>query len=782
MPTPEQEQLDANIDLLLAIQFDGMDPVARQNLTESMEDIREEYRQAAEKGKTSKYYKDLGESIAKSLPNIVKGAMAASEAFKKGDYISGSAAIMDVCASIIPVFASLLSATGPEGALVGALFSVIGQILSFFAPKQPSLEEKIQKMLDHLQSEQQIINITAVGHGINAYTSSLRTKCMGIHKMENAVVLAGTVSLTPESKTVTGTGTSFTQSAELEQWLVFDSDTSRKPYKIAAIANDTSLTLATPYSGAPSPSTTVKLFCRKTIRRGIAEILAMPLETETQADSFIEEMKELKWGLVQDQAKLLAPEFANWEVAGYLERPENQKKEGWPEVLGIWCRTYTDLLTANMMLNCLADPKTLDSLIHDTQESNDKSPLPANAKKDCHTVLRNLKALAGMLRHSWESDKKEMLKIVEAVRPTARERGLYVSTGHWSGGRVLYVAAGRKGPLDWQYKKNTGWMQTFSINVPKDQVGSDTPKYELLTCQEDPNAIERFTLDSVTANLYDRSLLLMRMEKYPNQDGSVTQTFNGCVDVSSLPDANDQRATRIYTAHASGYWYVNIHVADAHNKVTRSNWEPHTSSGLAHIRAVDRPSATLADDPDGAAIPQGQYEIIYGGYSGNGRIWVELQNSWAEVPSPWEEGYNGIEVDPYYLWVFGSKGFACATHTSVVQCKNGKLPSPRWITYKFKWADFSQSSNPPNLTQPADQENWVNSLNILSLCPCADGTLSVSLQNNSFWTANYEIRLKDKRIDTNAWVLRGGEGDQIQKMPIPCWSLLESLKANLLSD
>ncbi|MBP6763222.1 MAG: hypothetical protein KA131_15835, partial [Thauera sp.] len=42
--------------------------------------------------------------------------------------------------------------------------------------------------------------------------------------------------------------------------------------------------------------------------------------------------------------------------------------------------------------NCLADPKTLDSLIHDTQESNDKNPLPANAKKDCHTVLRNLKA------------------------------------------------------------------------------------------------------------------------------------------------------------------------------------------------------------------------------------------------------------------------------------------------------------------------------------------------------------------------------------------------------
>src|SRR4051794_15799340 len=134
-------------------------------------------------GKSSKYYKDVGESIAKSLPSLVKGTMSAADAFKKGDYISGSAALMDICASVIPVFASLFDAGGPAGAVVGALFSVIGQILSYFAPKQPSLEDKIQKMLDHMQSESEIQSITAFGYSVASYTKTLRDKSAGVHTM-----------------------------------------------------------------------------------------------------------------------------------------------------------------------------------------------------------------------------------------------------------------------------------------------------------------------------------------------------------------------------------------------------------------------------------------------------------------------------------------------------------------------------------------------------------------------------------------------------------------------
>jgi predicted phage baseplate assembly protein len=65
--------------------------------------------------------------------------------------------------------------------------------------------------------------------------------------------LFGTVALTNSSATVTGSGTIFLSVAEVDQWLVFASDPTQTPYQISAIANDTSLTLATPYTGASTP-------------------------------------------------------------------------------------------------------------------------------------------------------------------------------------------------------------------------------------------------------------------------------------------------------------------------------------------------------------------------------------------------------------------------------------------------------------------------------------------------------------------------------------------------
>jgi hypothetical protein len=241
--------------------------------------------------------------------------------------------------------------------LIGALFSVVGQILSFFAPKQPSLEEKIEKMLDHQQSETQIIALGAFGHSVSSYTYTLRTKSMGVHKMEKPVALPGKVALTPKSKTVTGTGTTFTKTAEAGQWLTFDSDTSETLYKIDEIASDTSLTLTTPYNGAAAAASTLKQLRRTIVKRSIDEILEMPPKTESQADDFLEEMEALKWGLEKTTDKLDVPVFKNWEASAYLERAENQKKEGWAEVLGVWCQTYTDLLSANMMLSCLGRSK-----------------------------------------------------------------------------------------------------------------------------------------------------------------------------------------------------------------------------------------------------------------------------------------------------------------------------------------------------------------------------------------------------------------------------------------
>lgn len=764
MPTPEEEQIDANINLLLAVQFNGMNAADRQNLLDSVEEIRADYALAAEKAKTSKYYKDVADSIAKSLPGIVKGAHSAAQAFEKGDYITGSAALMDVCSSLIPVFASLSSAGGPPGVLIGALFSVVGQILSFFAPKQPSLESKIQKMLDQLQSETEIRNITAFGHSVHSYTSTLRQQCMGVHTMEEPAALAGTVAVTPGSKTVSGTGTTFTSSTAAGEWLSFDADASGTVYKIGEVTSDTSLTLATPFAGQALAESKVKHSRRTIKRRGIDEILAMPLTNETQADDFLVAMKALKWGLVENQTKLDAPVFANWQVAGYLERPANQSKEGWPEVLGVWCHTYIDLLTANTMLTCMADPKTLDRLLVETQASNKHSPLHDDARKPCHAALISLKALVKTLHDSWESDRKEMRKIVEAIRPAARERGLYAHLGWWQNSNVLYIATGTgtAEPLGWNYKKNTGWLRSISINVPKSQKDSYTPKYEVIACETSVNRIARHTLDAIAGTLSDGVVVIDPRyhggERFLDAAGIPFNDDTPGVDLSKHP------VTLIALAiedNAPGY-YVNYYTLDKEIKSTRVNTEPRMA-GTRTLRCLYLPPTPVQGDPDGdALIPSPQNAVVvYGGVLDANHVHVMEWISPGTVKGPknWSS-YNGIEVDSDYVWLFGKGGIACATHASMLKCKRGQIPEPKWIYH-----DFDKQFTAPE---------------VKSLSPCADGSLLAML--GEIYSADYTINRGTNRIETKNWVKRGGDAKQVVKMPIPCWTVLESLKASLQAD
>jgi hypothetical protein len=777
MPTPEEEQLNANIELLLAVHYEGMNPVARQNLMDSMQDIRDEYKQAVELGKSSKYYKDVSESIAKSLPALVKGTYSAVKAFESGDYISGSAAIMDMCASLIPVFASVASAAGPAGALIGALFSVVGQILSFFAPKQPSLKEQIEKMLDHQQSETQIIALGAFAHSVSSYTHSLRLRSRGKHEMGKPVALAGKVALTAESKTVTGTGTTFTKTSEPGEWLTFDSDTSGRLYKIDEIASDTSLTLTTPYNGAPAAASALKQLTRTIKKRSVDEILAMPLKTEDDADTFVQLVKALESGLRDEKGKLNTPVFAGWQASAYLERKENQKKEGWPEVLGVWCQTYTDLLSANMMLSCLADPKTLARRIRETQVTNDQSPLVEAVRTKCHSALNKLKGTLDDLRDSWEGDYKEMLKVANKITPVARERGLYAHLGYLRGGVVLHVVpgTGKSELLNWDYKSNTAWLKSFSIHLPKSQHDSFTPKYELLACEGDgsTNRIGRHTLDSITGHLSDGAPVID-----PRYNGG--ERF---FDVSAMPineghigiDFSSHPVTLVSLAIEDNgpNQYVNVYTLDKDNKSTRVNWQPGIA-GTRDIRDLYLPPTTLPDDPDAGALADsnanppgpvflsGKTNVIYGGVRNANHLWVLAWNAWATVEGPqnWS-GYNGIEVDPYYVWLFGKGGIACATHASMIKCKQGKIKAPSWIYH-----DFDKQFKEPE---------------VRSLYPCADGSLLVAMQDR-IYTADYKIDRSKGRVLTSSWVERGGNAKQVIKMPIPCWSLLESLKANLQSD
>lgn len=773
MPTPQEEQVNANLDLLLS-QFErelAHDPVAQTELRAKIDKVRADYQSAAASSKTDKYGKDVGDAIAKSLPSLVKGALAASDAFRKGDYITGSAALMDVCASIIPVFAAFASAAGPAGALVGALFSVVGQILSYFAPKQPSVTDKIKEMLDHVQSEAEIERITAFGSAVAVYTDGLNRKANGEHRMSDPAVVAGTVTLTPGSASVTGAGTGFLRGVHPGQWLTFDADTNGTTYKVLSVESDVGLTLSTAYSGVALSGSAAKVRSRTAVHRGIAEILALPLTTEAQADDFLVAMYALGWGLETTNAKLVVPVFEHKKVAAYLTRVENQRKDGWAEVLGIWCRTYADLLTANTMLGCLADPVTLDRLLADTREGA-AGTLPKDPRRKCHEALIQLKALMEGLRDSWGPDNAQVLTMVRALRPVARERGTYARLDTWTGRYVLYVARGdgTNGGLSWDYKSNTAWLRSISVHVPRSQRDSFAPRYELLALSEGGDSIARHSLDATTGSLSNGTTVVTvrdgRGETFT--DLSAMAFTEGTVGVEA--GAGLQTFVSIAVEEYGPAQYFNYYTVDKDDKSHRVNTEPRFA-GARKVRALYLPAEPLPDDPDasaltdatadppGPALTAGNATLAYGGVSDRNVLHVVAWNSSAEVDGPqhWST-YNGIAVDPYYVWVYGKGGIACATHASMIACRQKRTRTPAWVYHDF----------PAPFTAPE----------VDALSACADGTLVVTLQGEVH-TADYTIDRSKNRVVTTAWAGRGGGGNEVIKLPVPCWPVLESLRTSL---
>lgn len=106
------------------------------------------------------------EAVAKAIPDITKGTLAAINAFreKPPDAIGGSAAILDILSGVS-------SALGPEGAVLGALFSMVSMILGFFEPKQPSLISQIENLLRKIEGEKEEANIRGASNDINDFAT-----------------------------------------------------------------------------------------------------------------------------------------------------------------------------------------------------------------------------------------------------------------------------------------------------------------------------------------------------------------------------------------------------------------------------------------------------------------------------------------------------------------------------------------------------------------------------------------------------------------------------------
>jgi hypothetical protein len=146
-----------------------------RDVRQQVESLKTEYeKERAEAKKDPKKEKDFERyqnSLAGALPGITKGTLDAITAFQQTppDIIVGSAAVVDICASLASALGGLSALGGPPGALVGAMFSMVSMILGFFAPTPPSLISQIEQMMRDLRGETEKSEIKSAEEAIFVY-------------------------------------------------------------------------------------------------------------------------------------------------------------------------------------------------------------------------------------------------------------------------------------------------------------------------------------------------------------------------------------------------------------------------------------------------------------------------------------------------------------------------------------------------------------------------------------------------------------------------------------
>lgn len=703
-----------NDQLSLIIKYSSPDEkFDKQILTDATNKIEADYKSAVDvladqkaSADEKKLAKDVTDAINKNLPNITKGVLSAASAFKAGDYINGSAAIMDICASGAAMIGSLSAAAGPFGAVFGAVFSMVGQLLTYFGPKQLSLTKQIEAAMRGLDAETKLQEAKAEGQAVEEYWTTI-------------------------------------------------------------------------YG----------------VKSSLPELLKKPLPEERKG------LEAYGVALGKDVLKIqksfdkVSAKFGKWNTAAWLMDEKKQDMEKWPEILGVFCRVYSDSLLTNMALASIVNKhkELVDQRLEETHRRGPNYKELKEDLKDIHKSLKELLIVSEALPELWDDGNKQMQRFLEEIRPVAQDRGLFVHMGNdW----YLYAATGRSAIQSDSWKNlpigHGGRGHRFSITVPKKELGSLNPQYDIFFCQHWRRGGGDMEHGRVSPSPVGIS----------GQGEISTDKFS---DVWALP-GRDQGASFIYAAHdGETGGSVKLFVLDAKNKLTEGNWWPPTKAGVVNVRAVTHPPATLPDDPDKDGLPPGSLllggvdhdnSIIYGALRSSSEIYVDQSNTRCYVPSPWET-YSGIDVDPYYLWVFRPQGFACATHASVISCILGKRETPRWMEHSPTKVLGDQTSG--------GSYWWVNGQardagpplkGLISLSPCTDGTIYASMYTRTVsqyegglmakdslgsYTTLYSIDLKAGKLNVDPWVKCGGEAYQVQKMPIPCWSLFESLDADLKS-
>jgi hypothetical protein len=637
----------------------------------------------SEEDKRRKEFEKNTENLAKALPNITKGTLTAITAFQKDDPISGSAAIMDICASLAPLLGGLSAAGGPPGMLVGAIFAMVGQILSFFAPKSESLTSQIETLMRKLQAEKVAQKIKAVHKNITNYASALRNATGRI-------------------------------STALDQ-----------------------------------PGLQIRII-----------------------KNIIKDVNPIEGNIITDY----------WEVTEWLMDEANQNQDQWPTILAAVCQAYTDLLVTVITLLSLVSTDKMRAQFDEAEK------LPADEKKEVKGQLTGLRALAITRLIEYGACNETHRRTLKRLMSAAQNRGMLWYIGFEKG--PLYAGTNiRQG----RFENLASESKRLAVAVSRKDMGSPNPLYHVFLLEPGADPYGRIYYKDVSA-------------PYKNQGYFQELKCDG----SSIHDLSDiWTATPVAIKNEVCFYgakgtEIHGYVLDENKKVRSTYNKKAIKSKVVSVRVVHNPESFVDDPDENAQLPsvlKGINYFVYGGLQNSSEIYTDAGGEEGYVRSPWPS-YSGLGVDQHYLWVFRSSGFACATHASVMRCLKGKIQQPRWMThdpnevlYHGSYYHFEHKvRNRPDL------------LGLVDLCPCDDETLAAALytrsvvdripkgntpgaiytpiyefvDTNAVYSAAYHTDLKNATIAVD-WTKIGGENllVRVQKLPVFCWSQIESLTATL---
>ena len=500
--------------------------------------------------------------------------------------------------------------------------------------------------------------------------------------------------------------------------------------------------------------------------RLLPSILQTPLKTSGDVETFIE-----KLGAFKIEVEAFSPinsvtmnDF--WSVKNWLVNPDRQDLDKWPEVLSVWCKSYSDLMTANLTFYGIAGSADLQKRMKEVKAVIADSPLSELERHDVRTLLISIKSLDEARRDQWSKCNNTALTFLKGITPVARKRGLFVVA---YSDAYMYVGTGTKIIQEDKFKGIYQHCHKMLVTPPRG--GSNNPRasYDAWVMDSYNKESHHLTLDAQKLEFGPASEQIDIGAQAPEAHEYGGLVYNRFLDWCAVPLAGAGNKFSIYgTLNYKEGGAIESWTWDGEAKTfVRNSWRPGTGQRMVQVRIAAKPTF-VPNDPDRNDTTEAILErgpIVYGTLEGAREIFVvgQGQGFQGQVPIPMDV-YTGVAVDSKYLWVYGQHGFACATHASVISCINGKRPMPLWL-------GNGQKKNIPN---------------VIDLSSCEDGTLLVS-SPDSLAMSVYHVDFKTpdvgegERLSIEKWetLVGGGGATQVQKLPIFGWPVFESLKSDL---